>query len=131
MAAETSDIDELLAIRRRVFENSFRLQNLDDYHYLLVRITQLKCSEYRIEAPITKKEYFKFINFAGKAGSDLFTETAHLHKAYKDIEKAEKELLSLKPKFENLLPTDCKKIRDDLKDDPTELQKVNKWWNAS
>lgn len=65
MANETSDLDELLAIRRKVFENSFRLQNLDDYHYLLMRITQLKCSEYHVGAPITKKEYIKFINLAG------------------------------------------------------------------
>lgn len=55
LADETSSLDDLLAIRRKIFENSFRLQNLDDYHYLLMRITQLKCSEYSLGAPIAKK----------------------------------------------------------------------------
>jgi hypothetical protein len=107
------------------------LESLDGYHHLLVKIIQLKCSEYTLGSPITRKDYYRFLSLAGEAGVELFAETSQLHKAYRDIDRAEKELLCLKPKFELLLPNDCKKIREDLRDDPVETAKVLKWLSAS
>jgi hypothetical protein len=50
-------------------------------------------------------------------GAGLFAETTALHRGYREVEKAERELLSLKPKFENLLPGDCRRVREDLRED--------------
>jgi hypothetical protein len=40
-------------------------------------------------------------------------------------------LLSLKPKFDNLLQGDCRRIKEDLRDDAAELGKVARWVAAS
>jgi hypothetical protein len=47
---------------------------------------------------ITKKDYFKFIN-SGPIGAELYSNSVTLHRGYRDVEKAEKEILTLKPKF--------------------------------
>ena len=125
---EGEGLEGLLGLRRRLLESSFRLEGeaMQAYSRLLTRIMQLRCQEYEVGAPISKKDYFRFLA-CGTPGAELFADTPALHRAYRDIERAEKELLSLKPKQENLLVADLRKLREELKEDGTELAKVARW----
>jgi hypothetical protein len=56
---------------------------------------------------------------SGPKGAEIFSETINVHRGYKDVERAEREFFAAKQKLENLLPSDCRKVKEDLKDDPT------------
>jgi hypothetical protein len=47
------------------------------------------------------------------------------------VERAEREFFASKQRLENLLPSDCRRVREDLKDDPSELGKVTRWHTLS
>ena len=61
----------------------------------------------------------RMIEYGGGAGVELHRKTVLLYNAYKLIERAKKEVLYVKPRHEYLLPMDGRKLKADLKDDPS------------
>jgi hypothetical protein len=89
---------ELLTIKRKIMESPFRYEPLEEFNVLLHRIYELKCKEDGEESQFNKKDYFRYIQYGGVPGANLYSQTINLHKVYKEIEVAEREVSSAKPK---------------------------------
>ena len=119
-------LEKLLTLKRKILDNSFQYSP-EDYYLLSQEIFKKKCSTYATSTG-SKKEYFRLLHHGGTAGAALYSESTALHRAYREIETAEKELITQKPKLELLLPQDGKKLLNTLRADPLERGRVEKWY---